>query len=542
MFSAQYKLLFFFFILIQINGQPNTIFRPFDWVLYKGAGSITSITEGHSYSYIGTQSGGIKRFNLYGNNFDEPITTAQGLKSNNVLALHFDKRTGLLWVATKEYIHYSFSREGDWFYINLNSLGISTQDRIKRIGSSNHYIWIEARSSFIKLEHSSGTLIGIFPSPDELDINWSSGKYRGEPALKELFLDYSILEGWSFVGDELIDMFGRRSDISTAFIGNHGNVIFGSSEGDLFYGTTTMETFYPITSELVNIDVNTLFNFQDELWIASRDYIMSKGVTKLNKKYNTSVHYAFEETINMNPTPIYSLFSFGNELWAGGENLILYYDGKSDFWRTIGEERGVPNGIIYDLVGNETHVFIGSSNGLRRIERSTLSEDPIGIENYFSNISVNDIEFVKNELWVGTSSGLFIFFDNNTKILRYSDIGRKNFPQNFHRASIIKQYEDKIYIISEVGIISFDNVSQEWDLIFTSDIYHDKTILSMAVNRKYFFLGLENGLIRINKKTGLVRNYNYRFIGQVNDIFLEEKELWAGTSNGLIKFKWRRDL
>ena len=536
------NVCFFFIIIININGQPSSLFRPFDWVLYKGAGSITSITEGYTFSYIGTNTGGIKRFNLFGNYFDDPITTAQGLKSNNVSALHFDKKTGLLWVATKRYIHYSFSREGDWFPIKLNNLGLSNKDKIKRIGSSNQYIWLEAHSSYVKMEHSSGTLIGIYSIPDELEIQWSSGHYRGEPELKKIFLNYNILDGWSFIGNELLDNLGKRSDITTGFIGNHGNVIFGSSDGKIFHGTTTMETFYPIQSDLDNNDVTALFNGNDELWIGSSDYFISKGITKLNKKYNTSIHYTFEETINMNPTSIYSLFSFGDELWAGGNSLILYFDSNGEFWRTLGQESGVPSGTIFDLFGDETHVWIGSSKGLSRIERSTLREDQLGIEQYFSNLSVYDIESINNNIWLGTSMGLFIYSKNNPNILSYSNIGRKNFPQELRHVSIIKQYDDLIYLVSEFGIIRFDIQSKEWDMIFTSDIYHDKTVLSMEVNKKYLFLGLEDGLVRINKKTGLIRDYNYPFIGQVNEVALDEKDLWLGTSNGLVKFKWKRNL
>ena len=69
------KFIFPFFIfLIQISlvlGQPDSRFRPFDWVLYRGAESITSITEGYTYAYIGTKAGGLKRLNLFGNNFKQ---------------------------------------------------------------------------------------------------------------------------------------------------------------------------------------------------------------------------------------------------------------------------------------------------------------------------------------------------------------------------------------------------------------------------------------------------------------------------------------
>ena len=167
------SLTFFLFLsqLPHLKGQPDSRFRPFDWVLYRGAGSITSITEGYTFAYIGTESGGLKRFNLFGNDFDDPITTAQGLKDNHIAATHFDMETGLIWVASPNHLQYSFSREGDWYANELQNLGLSRNDRINRIGSTTNYVWLQARSSYVKLDHSSGILVGIYPTPDELDIH-----------------------------------------------------------------------------------------------------------------------------------------------------------------------------------------------------------------------------------------------------------------------------------------------------------------------------------------------------------------------------------
>ena len=126
-------ILILLFWPLLIKGQPDSRFRPFDWVQYRGAGSITSISEGYTFAYLGTELGGLKRFNLFGNNFDDPITTAQGLKDNHITAVHFDTQTGLLWVASKNHIQYSFSREGDWYANDLQSLGLSKYDNVKFI-------------------------------------------------------------------------------------------------------------------------------------------------------------------------------------------------------------------------------------------------------------------------------------------------------------------------------------------------------------------------------------------------------------------------
>ena len=62
----------------------------------------------------------------------------------------------------------------------------------------------------------------------------------------------------------------------------------------------------------------------------------------------------------------------------------------------------------------------------------------------------------------------------------------------------------------------------------------------MEINEKFLFLGTNNGFCRINIKTGQIRNYNYPFIGQVNELILDDNILWVGSNNGLIKFKWKK--
>ena len=239
-----------------------------------------SIAEGYNYAYFGTSSGGIKRFNLFNNNFDYPLTVAQGLKKNEINAVHFDKKTGFLWAATPEYVQYSFSREGDWYPISLSSLGLSRFDVVSRIGSTESFIWLQARSSFVKLDNSSGTLVGIFSRPDEQKVQWSSGPYVGQIQLREILNNYHFLESWVYNGAQLIDAIGRVSLISTGFIGNHKNIYFGSDDGTIFHGTSIMQTLTPLESPIANDDISSLTLYDDTMWIGSKNYILSKGISK----------------------------------------------------------------------------------------------------------------------------------------------------------------------------------------------------------------------------------------------------------------------
>ena len=92
--------------------------------MYRKPGIIKSFTEGLSYIYIATESAGIFRYSFYGNQFEYPITQAQGLSSNQVSAIHFDRMTGILWVANEKNIEYSFNAEGNWISRSLDNYNL----------------------------------------------------------------------------------------------------------------------------------------------------------------------------------------------------------------------------------------------------------------------------------------------------------------------------------------------------------------------------------------------------------------------------------
>ena len=534
-------LFFFFFYSFEIFAQPDSRFRPFDWVIFKGASSINSISEGYTYIYLATQTGGLKRFNIFGNKFDEPITRAQGLKNNSINATHFDHQTGLLWIATKKFLQYSFSREGDWYDIKLDELGLMKRDKVEKIGSSLNYIWLKTRSTFYKLDHSSGVLIGIYPSPDEINIKWSSGYYLKNNINSNILLNYSIMDGYIFNGDELIDNIGRRIKIKTFYSGNNGNIYFGTSNGILFHATNTMQVFSRYFPDINNIGVSSLAYSNDNLWIGSLDYINSKGIVDFNLQNYESDFYEFESTINMTPTSAYSMSFSNDELWVGGDDIILYYNTRKDFWRTLTEENIGYLSKIYDIYSDSTYVWVASSSGITCINRKSKKKVSFGIEKLFNDIPIYVLEGMDNEIWFGTYSGLYILYSDNPQIIKPSDIGKKDFSEPIRDISAISTFKDMVYIAGEMGIFSYNREKKIWDFKFSSTLYEDKKVSAIAVSNKYLFLGSNNGLFRIDKKTGFVRDYKYTFIGQVNDLFIDDNILWIGSNEGLIKFKWKRD-
>ena len=70
----------------------------------------------------------------------------------------------------------------------------------------------------------------------------------------------------------------------------------------------------------------------------------------------------------------------------------------------------------------------------------------------------------------------------------------------------------------------------------------DVFVSDMIVIGKFCFIGTEQGLFRVNMKSHRVREYDFDFIGSINALERIDKYLWIGSSEGLIRFKWRKDL
>jgi len=532
---------FLFFISLCLS-QPSAKYRPFDWLLFKEPGRINSISEGYEFLYIGTSHGGIYRYNLYGNQYDFPITTAQGLDNNNISSVHFDHSTGIIWASSYGALQYSYTREGDWRIIDLVDIGLRNNDRIVQLGNSKNYIWAKAGAVYVKLDKSSGVLAGIYPMPDEINIVWSSGKYNEQPEIASVLNNYALMSGWMTSGSKLIDGYGRYIDITSGLIGKHNDVWIGTSDGTLFQGNKTMEAMFPTEFGIRGSNINALFHNDEELWIGSKGYDIGRGVTKLNTRTFQTDHFDFDVTVNMNLTEIHSFYDFDNVLWVGGNSAILVFDKSENYWRTLGEERGVPNTDITSMVGDSNFVWIGSYRGIRQINRKTKREEPMGFEYLFYNHPVNDLFLNDYGVWIASRTGIYLYDKNNPQIMNALSIGDSYLDFPVSRVTSVFQQNNLVYFATNIGIIVFDTEEKFWDMAIPTSDYKGLDVNDILLLGKFCFIATDRGMFRINLKSKGVREYNFDFIGSVNTIENIGKYIWMGTSKGLIRFKWRKDL
>lgn len=524
--------------------QPDSRFEAFDWTLYRQTGKINSITEGYNYTYFATENAGILRFQLYQDRFDEPITTAQGLSDNQILAVHFDQNTGILWVASDNFIDYSYNAEGNWFHIDLNITGLHRDALVQQIGSSNNYIWVNAGSAFLKLDKVSGIVMGLLPLPDEEGIIWSS-KIERYLEIPNTLKNYVVMDGWVINYNQFINPFGEIVEPTTFYFGRNSEVYIGLENGTFFNGDIQMETFYPFNFGLNNTDV-TAFTKSDNFWISGRNNFDTEGITKYNIRQNYFEYIDYKYTINLRSQSFYSVLETDMEVWFGGNSAISIYNQKKDFWREITEANGIPNGRITAMVEDTSSIWVGTTRGLVKISKINKYVEQIDFENLLSLRRINDLEIVNGNLWIATDSYLIIYNQQNNSLIDFKKFGGTNFITNrkniFTKFTDMYQNDKGIYISTPVGILNYNILDENWTVAVEPSAYAGSKVNNLVISSNYCFIGTDSGIWQINIDDGNSQLYDYPFIGSVQDMYIQGNTLLIGSDNGLIKYLWKKNL
>ena len=524
--------------------QPDSRFEAFDWILYRQTGGINSITEGYNYAYFATEDAGILRFQLYQNRFDEPITTAQGLSVNQILAVHFDQNTRILWVASEKYVDYSYNAEANWFHIDLTETGLHREALIQQIGSSDNYIWLNAGSTFLKLDKVSGIVMGLLPLPDEDDIIWSSKRER-YLEIPNTLKNYIIMDGWIMNYNQFIDPFGMIVVPTTFYYGRNSEVYIGMEDGTIFNSDIQMETFYPFNFGLNATDI-TAFTKSDEFWIAGRNNFDTEGITKYYIRQDYFEHIDYEYTINLRSQPFYSVLETDKEVWFGGNSAISIYNKKDDYWQEITEANGIPNGRITSMVEDTSSIWVGTTRGLVKISKINKHAEQIDFENLLSLRRINDLEIVKGNLWIATDYYLLIYDQKNNSLIDFKRFGNtKNIDERkniFTKFTDLYQNDDEIYVSTPVGILKYGIQDKFWAVIVEPSVYAGSKVNNLVIANGFYFIGTDNGIWQINLDDGYSQLYDYLFIGSVQDMYIQGNTLLIGSDNGLIKYLWKKNL
>jgi hypothetical protein len=524
---------FFFLSLFLINilhAQADQRFDIFDWEIIGNNGSINSISEGYQYIFFATNGNGILRFNKFSRKFDQSLYLGQGIKSKKIKHVYFDKYTGILWSVGNKNIEFTSSREGNWNQVNYDRLSIKSYNDIQDIGSSSNYLWVRTLSSYLKLDHVSGTFLGLFPYPDE-QVFWGDFNYRNNLIVKDFeFEDFFVENGWLLTNQGASDQNGTFSKYISFLETESEFSWIGLSNGYILALDNFSKTVSPV-SKGTEFTIPFTMSFSDKLWVAGIGNSNYNALYVINKDFNEERNFKNSNYSNFSYSDIYSSKAFSDEVWLGSEGSVIIYDQRKDFFRTLGYDKGIPVERVEFIESLDNKVYIGSRNDLIVIDKSSKKIIDSQISDLIkkNNLFIDDLKVIGNIIFLISSGKVYQFNSNEQiNINQYS-----NFSLDQFKPYAVYGNNNSKYFVSERGIVN--NINEK---VIPSSLYFNYRVSDIVLADNYMYIGTTGGLAIYDIKENQLHNFfDFTFLKNIFDMEQINEFLVLLTSSGLVKLK-----
>ena len=524
---------FFFLSLFLINilqAQADQRFDVFDWEIIGNNGSINSISEGYQYIFFATNGNGILRFNKFSRKFDQSLYLGQGIKSKKIKHVYFDKYTGILWSAGDKSLEFTSSREGNWNQVNYDRLSIKSYNDIQDLGSSSNYLWVRTLSSYLKLDHVSGTFLGLFPYPDE-QVFWGDFNYRNNLTVKDFaFEDFFVENGWLLTNQGASDQNGTFSKY-VSFLETESEFSWiGLSNGYILALDNFSKTVSPV-SKGTEFTIPFTMSFNDKLWVAGIGNSNYNALYVINKDFNEERNFKNSNYSNFSYSDIYSSKAFSEEVWLGSEGSVIIYDQRKDFFRTLGYDKGIPVERVEFIESLDNKVYIGSRNDLIVIDKSSKKIIDSQISDLIkkNNLFIDDLKVIGNIIFLISSRRVYQFNSNEQiNINQYN-----NFSLDQFKPYAVYGNNNSKYFVSERGIVN--NINEK---VIPSSLYFNYRVSDIVLADNYMYIGTTGGLAIYDIKENQLHNFfDFTFLKNIFDMEQINEFLVLLTSSGLVKLK-----
>ena len=524
---------FFFLSLFLINilhAQADQRFDIFDWEIIGNNGSINSISEGYQYIFFATNGNGILRFNKFSRKFDQSLYLGQGIKSKKIKHVYFDKYTGILWSAGDKSLEFTSSREGNWNQVNYDRLSIKSYNDIQDLGSSSNYLWVRTLSSYLKLDHVSGTFLGLFPYPDE-QVFWGDFNYRNNLIVKDFeFEDFFVENGWLLTNQGASDQNGTFSKYISFLETESEFSWIGLSNGYILALDNFSKTVSPV-SKGTEFTIPFTMSFNDKLWVAGIGNSNYNALYVINKDFNEERNFKNSNYSNFSYSDIYSSKAFSEEVWLGSEGSVIIYNQRKDFFRTLGYDKGIPVERVEFIESLDNKVYIGSRNDLIVIDKSSKKIIDSQISDLIkkNNLFIDDLKVIGNIIFL-ISSGKVYQFNSNEQI----NINQyNNFSLDQFKPYAVYGNNNSKYFVSERGIVN--NINEK---VIPSSLYFNYRVSDIVLADNYMYIGTTGGLAIYDIKENQLHNFfDFTFLKNIFDMEQINEFLVLLTSSGLVKLK-----
>ena len=522
------QFIFFFDVL---SAQIDQRFDLYDWEIIRQNESVNSISEGYQYIFFATDANGILRFNKFSRNFESNLFLGQGIKSNKIKHVYVDRNTGILWIIGNRGLEFSSTREGSWNRIQLDNLSINSLRSIEDLGSSKNFLWIKTTSRFIKLDHVSGSFLGVFTYPDEEGIDWGDIGFKNKFIYKDFsFEDYFIEQGWLLGNDSAADNNGVFHDYNSFLMTENGFGWIGLSNGQLLYIDDFSKTITPKTVGIA-VSVPLTVSVDNDLWLGGINNTKVSGISSIDNSFSEINNFSETNYSGFFNADFYSSEIINNEVWFGSDGKVVVYNKRSDFFRTLGYEKGIPSQRIEFIEHLDNKIYIASKNDLIVLDIKSKKIINSKISNLIksNNLSINYLDVINDKLYLSLNGRVYVFDkEENINVEKFEFLVNDNF-----RVNEIYGNENSLFFSSEKGILSNGD-----NKFVPSSLYFNNRVNDIILINGNLYIGTSGGLAIYDLVEEQLNNfYDFSFIRNIFELEQVDEFLVLLTSTGLIKLR-----
>lgn len=358
--------------------------------------------------------------------------------------------------------------------------------------------------------------------------------------------------------------YNHKANDSTSISSDHVHCIAEGKDGSLWLGTkdglnkydynlNSFSQYFPVIQQLEsisNVIISIVIDKDNTIWLGTRDGLFSFNPS--NEIFTR--HFEGTQIKNIVVNHIYE--SKNGDLWLGTqENGLIRYIIAEGSYKQFKHDPDDPKSLSINIVktifeDSYNNLWVGG-NGLQKIINITSGIFETIVDNKLDYAVVWAIEQVnRNELWLGTSKGLFIY-NTEDKSSKFFHSDPKNSTKHAINSifSLNKDANGNIWIGTCWGGVNLVEKQKyfEWHQFQSNESTNclNNIVTSFVEDKNQIWVGTElDGLLLFDMNSRSFQSFE-------NDPNILEKlirygirteckgldgELWLGTNGGLNKF------
>ena len=503
--------------------------------------SIQEDSEGNMW--VATQAFGVfrraedKQITFFNEKFENRMISSMFIDENDLLFIGVDNTLEIYRVLKKENeIHLS----------KIQSLSTIEDEVVKILELDNGKKVVATKTlGLFTLEQKESiytvTPINISNYSEELfiqDIYINSGilwiSTFGQGVLRTILTNNICFVSQNYNSENGL---GGENYISVTYVDREGVLWIGTAGAGLYSKEDDFFTFY-FRDKIKENNVTYLKVTSTEIWTSGKGILQkyNKQYAKLLKTYSSDSNAIPKDRITC-----FYVLSDTTILIGTKESGFYYKLPNEELFKKFELSDDVLSSSITSIAGNDKYIWVGTQNGMYKIDVATQKSERYSMSDGLSHNVVKNIYIGKNnKIYVGTSSAFLNIIENDEIIKLPFRIGDS---EDYVSVKVTKIFEDdkgNIWVSSQgQGVFCFRDTTI--DHFGVEEGLFNNYCYGVAMDDKNtIWVSHDGGLSSINLSTMEVEIFDSKYGLEtrfsVSAIDTYKNEVWFGTQNGVVKY------